>query len=738
MVWPRVTGSEPGEMDSEPRSNQAVGSATARRARRWAPMESLFVRGTTVSPGGYVAAIAVTVAGSYLLCYDLGGAGKVAPLWYLVPVLMAAYRFGKSGTLAVAVVSGLAAGPVMPDHFANGVVYAQNASDWLTRGAAFVFLGQVIAWLLSRLREERDVAHEELRLRRTMEANLHVQEARLAALRRSSDLTTIVTGEGVIDYQSPSSSQILGLAPSRLVGMTFRELLHPDDWAAWESTLRKGVSEPESRATTRWRMRRADGVYVPMETRVHSLVHDPSVNGIVLNGRDVSERERLEEELRHQAFHDSLTGLANRVLFHDRLEQALARLGRLNGSVGVLFLDLDDFKQVNDGQGHAVGDALLQAVGLRLRDTVRVHETVSRLGGDEFGIIVEGDDRSATEDVAERVLEAFRTPFQIGVGEMIVQTSIGLVTTSDPTDSADGLIQRADVAMYAAKSAGKGRCETLQTGVQDQIIGRHQLGTDLAWALERSQLILHYQPIVDLAEGRTLGVEALLRWRHPERGMIPPTDFIPAAEANGQIVPIGRWLMRAACAQVRALGDEFGLELSVSINVSARQLEDGGFFEDVAAALAHASLDPSRLVLELTESAFMTDARHALSVLEQLRMLGVKLSIDDFGTGYSSLAYLQRLPVDELKIDRSFVAATDDGLQESSILVRTIVDLAHSFNLRCVAEGVETSSQLRELLGAGCDLAQGYYFARPMDVAPLREFLSSALELPVGVLSSAV
>lgn len=698
---------------------------------RWLPE----LRAIWLSNVGFVLAIVVGVVMSWQLSIDLGGAGVVAPYWFFLPIVLAAYRFGHRATGLTSVVATVFAGPLLPGHVVQGVGVAQTTSAWVARGLAFVVFGQVMTLLFIHLRQERDSANQELTDRRHLEVNLARQDIRFASMvRRSSDLVTIVSGDGLIEYQSPSSIRLLGRRADEFVGSNFTNLLHPEDRSAWTGVLVQASHHPEVEATVNWRLRRHDGTYVPVESRVGNLLDDPAISGIVVSSRDVSERQRLEEELRHHAFHDSLTGLANRALFGDRLEQALARLERTQNVLGVLFLDLDEFKTVNDDRGHAIGDQVLRMVAERLRETVRVGETVARLGGDEFGIIVEGNDASYAAEVAERILENLRRPFDFGGAEGFIRASIGIATTSDSLDSPGELLRHADVAMYAAKGAGKGRYQMFNSGLHDQVIGRLQLEAELGLAIERDELVIHYQPIYDLRTEQALGVEALLRWIHPNRGFVSPMEFIPAAETSGHIVPIGRWVLGRACREVRALQRETELfDLNLSVNVSARQLDDPDLVDDVATALDQSGLPPEQLTLEITESAVMTDSCHGLAVLGRLKDLGVRLSIDDFGTGYSSLAYLQQLPVDELKIDRSFVAATDDGTPESASLVNTIVTLAESFGLRTVAEGIETKQQWDNLRDAGCEVGQGFLFAKPMDPRHLHRALVRAVQSPSPV-----
>ena len=436
---------------------------------------------------------------------------------------------------------------------------------------------------------------------------------------------------------------------------------------------------------------------------------------------DVTERRALEQALAHQALHDPLTQLANRTLLADRTAHALARAAR-DGSdaVGVLFVDLDDFKRVNDGLGHAAGDALLQVVATRLLASTRGSDTVARLGGDEFAVLLEGDVAGAMQ-VADRISAALRRPVTVAGREVVPNGSIGMAMAR-PGEDAGVLLRNADVAMYAAKERGKGCVALFEPEMQTAVATRLELETDLQAGLSRGEFSVAYQPIVDVGSGRTIGVEALARWQHPTRGSVPPSTFIPVAEDTGHIVALGRWVLREACRQMaewRALPRSGQAPpLTMAVNVSGRQLNDDALVEDVRAALAESGLDPAALVLEITESSIVQDSDQTLARLHALKALGLRLAIDDFGTGYSSLSYLRQFPIDVLKIDKSFI----DGVARSgheAALARTIIALAETLTLHCVAEGVETSAQLAQLRGLGCGYAQGYLFARPMTPALL-------------------
>ncbi len=439
-------------------------------------------------------------------------------------------------------------------------------------------------------------------------------------------------------------------------------------------------------------------------------------------------------QLRHQAMHDALTGLPNRVLALDRAQQMLARARRQQLSIAVLYIDLDGFKHVNDTFGHAAGDELLQIVAKRLRTVVREGDTAARLGGDEFVILLEGATLDAgPEMVAERLMEVLRQPCDMTdtIGrELSVTASVGIAVGIRP--SADELLRDADLALYEAKASGRNRFQLFASSMQTASRDRLTLEMDLAEALDREQLFLLYQPTFDLRSERVIGVEALIRWRHPTRGVISPEEFVPIAEDSGLIVPIGQWVLQRACRQA-ATWHAHGHQVGMSVNVSARQLDDDELIEEVKRALAESGLDPSALTLEVTETTLMRDADATATRLARLKQLGVRIAIDDFGTGYSSLAYLRQFPADSLKIDRSFI----DGIatsKESAALVHTLVQLGKALHIETLAEGIEDRAQLQALQHEHCDQGQGFLFSRPLDVDAVEAFLDT--HEPASVLSA--
>jgi diguanylate cyclase (GGDEF)-like protein len=439
-------------------------------------------------------------------------------------------------------------------------------------------------------------------------------------------------------------------------------------------------------------------------------------------------KERTDQ-LQHQALHDSLTGLPNRALILDRIDRMLARSRREHTEVAALFLDLDNFKDINDTLGHRAGDELLVSVGVRLKSAVRENDTVGRLGGDEFVVLADGVSLEAGVDVvAERLLDVMATPFIISASKVPLSITASIGISEGDRATPEEMLQDADIALYQAKAAGKQRAMKFLPSMQESVDHHRRLEVDLQGALEAQQFFLMYQPTVDLSTGAFTGVEALLRWKHPERGVVLPDDFIPALESSGLIIPVGAWVLHDACRQ-GALWQSRGHRFSVSVNISARQLERDRLVSDVGEAIALSGFDPSELILELTETALMHDSGSTLARLNLLKELGVRVAIDDFGTGYSSLAYLRQFPIDILKIDRSFVSGIADS-RESAALVHTLVQLGKVLGIETIAEGVETNDQRTRLETENVDTGQGFLFARPLEVSDLDRLLLDSAGKP--------
>ncbi len=444
--------------------------------------------------------------------------------------------------------------------------------------------------------------------------------------------------------------------------------------------------------------------------------------------RELEERfaklKSVEEELVRRAFEDDLTGLANRALFHDRLRNAMARRTRAQSSVAVLLLDLDGFKRVNDSLGHAAGDQLLRTIATRITAAVRTGETVARLGGDEFAIVIEAvEGESELHQLAERLLGTIARPMMIADREVAVSVSIGIALTV-PGDDGETLLRNADVAMYAAKHAGKHCARMFDPGMHERALSWLELEQDLRRAVTNFEFELQFQPVMNLGSGTLRGFEALLRWRHPRRGLVPPSEFLSVAEETGVIVPIGRWALQEACLYAAGWSDRHGTTPTVSVNLAPRQLEDEHLHADVVDALRRSALPANLLVREISEVQLMKASATSHAALQAIRALGVRISIDDFGTGYSSLNQLQFFPVDELKIDRAFVARMHDGVRETAF-VRTMIMLAHSLGVEIVAEGIERAAQQRELTSLGCDAGQGYLFSHPMAINDVLMYIAA-------------
>nr|MDP9461265.1 GGDEF and EAL domain-containing protein [Actinomycetota bacterium] len=512
----------------------------------------------------------------------------------------------------------------------------------------------------------------------------------------------------------PSVGWVLGYPPGTLVGTDLAALIHPEDAPGFADDIAQTSAGMPAPAALACRMRHRNGSWRWTETVVNNLLHDPTVSGVVLSTRDVSDRRELEEQLRTQAFYDTLTELPNRSLFLDRLRVAERSLDVHGTPLALLYLDMDNLKAANDHVGQEGGDRLLKVVAARIHDCLRPADLFARLESDEFAVLLTGpaSEREATR-TAERILAALAQPVLIDDSFIQPAASLGLSTSTACDSSGIGMLRAADVALSIAKATGKGRYETFQPHHHAAQLDRERLQTDLDHALDAEQFVLHYQPIVGLHGGRIDGYEALLRWQHPHRGLVSPADFIPLAEASGLIVPIGRWVLREATLQAASWqhGADAG-GIHVSVNVSVRQFRHPDLLRDVAEALHRSGLPGELLILEITESLFAADIPDVTSKLERLKDLGVRLALDDFGTGYSSLSYLRHFPFDILKIDKSFIEGID-GNRQNQAVAGAIVTLGQTLELDLVAEGIETAGELAALEDLGVHFGQGYHLGRP-------------------------
>ena len=544
----------------------------------------------------------------------------------------------------------------------------------------------------------------------------------------------IVSSEGRWLQVNRSLCGLLGYSSRELMATDFLTITHPDDLGTALSSIKdllKGKF-PSHQMEKRYIHKEGHEVWVLWNV---SLARDAYTNAahLIFQIQDITDRKRAEERLLHDAFHDALTGLPNRALFMDHLGLAIARSKRnAEQKFAVLYLDLDRFKIINDSLGHMIGDQLLVGIARRLEECLRPGDTIARLGGDEFTVLIEDiTDDSDTIYVAERIQSELTTPFNLSGREVFTTVSIGIAPGSSNYERAEDILRDADTAMYRAKTLGKARHEIFDKAMHARAMNLLQLETDLRRAIERDEFFVQYQPIVSLETSHLRGFEALVRWKHPERGLISPIDFIPVAEETGLIVQIGDFVLREACQQMQRWHTIFPSDppMFISVNLSGKQFAQPDLTSEVATILSETGLNPRTLKLEITESVVMDNIETATEMLKQLRSLGVQLSIDDFGTGYSSLSYLHRFPIDTLKIDRSFVTQMSDN-NENMEIVRTVVMLAQNLGMDVVAEGVETTEQLSLLQRLGCEFGQGYFFSKPVEASGAEKIIAETYSLP--------
>ncbi|GLY32929.1 GGDEF domain-containing phosphodiesterase [Kineosporia sp. NBRC 101731] len=555
------------------------------------------------------------------------------------------------------------------------------------------------------------------------EAVTAAEQRLLALVQNGTDVVTVFDLDTRTSYVSPSATAVLGVPAEQLIGTRLAALLQPEDvnrLVHLLATLRAG----EDSAVKLW-IRHADGRLLVIEGMLANLLHEEVVGGFVLTFRDVTERQALEERLTHQAFHDSLTGLANRQLFADRLSHALVRRPsqqQPRHPLVVLFIDLDDFKHINDRLGHGTGDKVLEVIGRRIRGATRAGDTAARLGGDEFAVLLEYTTLAEAEPLAQHLVDLIAEPIVIDGSSLLVTASVGLAEAVPGEISSEETLRNADVAMYSAKDRGKSTVAAYDSHLHAEALDRLELRADLQRAIFGNELVLHYQPTVELETGKIVGFEALVRWQHPVRGLLSPAAFVPMAEETGLVVQLNTWVLFQACRFAAALQGDWRRP-GMAVNISAQQLVRSDFVGQVNRALAESGLPADRLTLEITESVVLHDLEDVIPRLSQLRSRGVRVAVDDFGTGYSSLAYLTELPIDVLKVDKSFIDRVASDAQGASV-TEAIIAMSHTMNLSTVAEGVEVAEQAAWLRQVRCPIGQGYYWSRPVDEDGVHDLLA--------------
>lgn len=676
------------------------------------------------------AAVDISAVTALLCGYGLVGSPDLAvqsPIWVAYFVILAARPFTSSAKraaiaslIAVVEYAALIMLFVAVGHLtmrASPLAVAEmggtSAVDEITKLLLLAAVGATATYA---------TAWYERTLRRAYSA-LRESEAELRALVGAmSDVIVVLDRDGRYLKIATSGADARLRPPNEWIGRRLHDVLVPEHANLVAACVHRAL-ESHQPVDVEFEIT-IDGTTAWIAGTVSPMTDD----SVVWVARDITTRKALEAQLAFQALHDPLTGLANRVLFHDRVEHAFMGTERADGQIAVLFLDVDDFKTVNDSLGHGHGDQLLTTLAHRLLNATRGCDTVARLGGDEFAVLIEH--ASADADaliVAERIATSLRTPFRLGDGQLAVSASIGIARASDDDDT-ETLLRNADVAMYRAKSEGRGRHAIFEPAMHRALVDRMALESDLREGIERGELRLVYQPIVELETGRLNAIEALVRWAHPRRGLLPPALFVALAEETGLIVPLGRFVLREACRQAalwRAQAPK-GEAPAVAVNLSGRQFEQADLAADVAAALEESGLDPRYLVLEITESVVMRNTEATILQLHALKALGIQLAIDDFGTGYSSLSSLQRFPIDILKIDKSFIDGVTRGGNDAA-LARTIIALGDMLAMQTVAEGIEHADQQELMHNLGCQFGQGYLFAKPLSAHEISLLMNDPL-----------
>jgi diguanylate cyclase (GGDEF)-like protein/PAS domain S-box-containing protein len=599
---------------------------------------------------------------------------------------------------------------------------AQEASDAATAGTRIsLFSGAILLAALFWFFERSN--RRSISLRVSQESLTKAEQKWKSLIRNVSDAIVLTNPEGTVTFVSPQLTRLFGFLPEEVVGKSIFEFIYRQD----ESVARvifEQVLGSEQQIEQQWRIANNARVLLHCEVTLINLLHDSNVNSVLVTLHDITERTKFEEQITHQAFHDSLTGLPNRALFNERLKRTVDRCKRRNQKVAVLFLDLDNFKVVNDSLGHEEGDRLLIELAEMLKGCIRPDDTVARLGGDEFTVLLEDiGDIDEAKGVADRIITRLRKPIRLSGRDFVATCSIGLALLDDEHDS-DNLLRDADTAMYQAKTSGKAGYAIFDRTMSVKAVERLELEGDLRKAMETNQLHLVYQPIFGIRSQEVSGLEALLRWEHPTHGLIPPLKFIPIAEETGLIVPLGLWVLETAAEQAQGWIQSKRCDpgFTLNVNVSARQLQEIDFVENVKSILERTGLNPGALKLEITESMLIDNVDSIVERLNQLKDLGIHIAIDDFGTGYCSMSYLSTLPIDTLKIDRAFISRLGAD-PEGEAIVQAILSMAKALGLMVTSEGIETADQLDHLETLGCQEGQGFLFSKPMDADRVLDFM---------------
>lgn len=563
--------------------------------------------------------------------------------------------------------------------------------------------------------------------RKRAQLELEQREQRFRALvEKSWSGVALLDSELAFTYVGSSTQRLLGYSERELMQTSFLGYIHPRDRQQAREVFIELAATANREAHAELRFLHKNGTWIWLEAFGQNLLHDSSVNAIVVNYRDITQRKATEKQLEYQAYYDALTGLPNRLLFRDRVVNAIAQARRHRRGIAVMYLDLDHFKLVNDGLGHSVGDGLLSEVAARLQGSIRASDTISRLGGDEFTILL--NDTNSTDAIfaiARKILSSLAKPFRVNGHELFVTASIGISLFPADGEDVETLLKCADSAMYRAKELGRNQAQLFTTSMNEKYVRRLAVEQSLHHAMERQELEVYYQPIYAGGERKIVGLEALLRWNEPGHGVVEPIEFIHLAEETGLIVPIGEWVIRRSCTQLREWHDAGFTDLRMNVNISAPQLQQPSFAEIVADALRENRLPANALQLEITESVAVQNIDLTMQVLREMRRQGIGIAIDDFGTGQSSLIYLKRFPIDAIKIDQAFVRDVT-GEASAAAIVSYIINLAHMLKLEVIAEGVETEEQYEFLKKQGCDRMQGYLLSRPMPAGKTREFLQNS------------